>query len=115
MCRQTNSRFDQPKLFDMKKGIFALALGLIMIVPIFVTADESEVEILLVEVMGTLPGDDPLDGHGQSGVDPTHPNPISNDDSGTIFVTIPSVISSGLYYLHLYCEDEIVQTKLYIY
>ena len=53
---------------------FTLALGLIMIVPIFVTADESEVEIQLVEVMGSLPGDDPLDNPIHSGGDPTHPN-----------------------------------------
>ncbi len=53
---------------------FTLALGLIMIVPFFVTADESEVEIQLVEVMGSLPGDDPWDGSSHSGTDPTHPN-----------------------------------------
>ncbi len=53
---------------------FTLALGLIMIVPIFVTADESEVEIQLVEVMGTLPGDDPWDNPIHSGGDPTDPS-----------------------------------------
>ena len=58
----------------MKKFKFlALALGLILAMPMFLTADEPEVEILLVEVMGSLPGDDPLDGPGQSGSDPTRP------------------------------------------
>ena len=53
---------------------FALALGLIVAMPMFLTADEEEVEIQLVEVMGTLPGDDPLDGLGEVGSYPPHPN-----------------------------------------
>ena len=52
---------------------FALALGMILAMPMFLTADEEEVEIQLVEVMGTLPGDDPLDGPGQIGINPTDP------------------------------------------
>ena len=59
----------------MKKIKFlALALGLILAMPMFLTADEPEVEILLVEVMGSLPGDDPFDGNGGVGINPTDPN-----------------------------------------
>ena len=58
----------------MKKIKFlALALGLILAMPMFLTADEEEVEIQLVEVMGTLPGDDPFDGNDGIGSNPTRP------------------------------------------
>ena len=50
-----------------------LALGLMIAMPMFLTAEEEEVEIQLVEVMGSLPGDNPLDGPGQSTGDPTRP------------------------------------------
>ena len=40
---------------------------------------------------------------------------ISENEEGITFTTIPAVVQGGLYYLNLYCEDEIVQTKLYIY
>ena len=59
----------------MKKTILALALGLIIAMPFYLFAEEHEVEIELIEVggAGLLPGDDPLDGPGQSGSDPTTP------------------------------------------
>ena len=54
------------KIFNL-----ALALGLILSMPMFLTADEQEVEIQLVEVMGVLPGDDPFDNPIHSEPDPT--------------------------------------------
>ena len=58
----------------MKKFFnLALALGLILAMPMFLTADEEEVEIQLVEVMGSLPGDDPFDGTGHIDPRPTQP------------------------------------------
>jgi len=60
----------------MKKfKLLALALGLIIAMPMFLTADEEEVEIQLYEVMGAgmLPGDDPLDDPGHIGSNPTDP------------------------------------------
>ena len=56
------------KIFNL-----ALALGLILSMPMFLTADEQEVEIQLVEVMGVLPGDDPLGNPSQEGTNPTQP------------------------------------------
>ncbi|MBE6324971.1 MAG: T9SS type A sorting domain-containing protein [Bacteroidales bacterium] len=41
--------------------------------------------------------------------------PVESDISGMIFVTIPPVRSSGLYYLNLIGEDDTSQTKIYIY
>ena len=60
----------------MTKKIFALALGLILAMPFVLFAEEQEVEIELIEVVGAgfIPGDNPLDGPGQSGVDPTDPS-----------------------------------------
>ena len=60
----------------MTKKILALALGLILAMPFVLFAEEQEVEIELIEVVGAgfIPGDNPLDGPGQSGVDPTDPS-----------------------------------------
>ena len=60
----------------MTKKILALALGLILAMPLFVTADEPEVEIQLIEVVdaGMLPGDNPLDSPVEGGTTPPHPN-----------------------------------------
>ena len=48
-----------------KTTFFALALSLIIAMPMFLSADEEEVEIQLYEVMGAgmLPESDPLDGN----------------------------------------------------
>lgn len=73
----------------MKKTKFlVLALGLILAMPMFLTADEEEVEIQLVEVMGTLPGDDPFDGSGTIGDNPTTPTQFRATIAGrTLAVT----------------------------
>jgi len=48
-------------------------LGLILVMPFTLFAEEQEVEIELIEVVGSglLPGDDPLDGNGEIGTNPT--------------------------------------------
>ena len=56
-----------------KKKLLALALGLILAMPMFLTADDGEVEIQLFEVIGSLPGDDPFDSSGTIGGNPTTP------------------------------------------
>lgn len=40
---------------------------------------------------------------------------VSDSSDGTFFTTIPAVVPTGLYYLHLYCEAEIITSKLYVY
>ena len=61
----------------MKKIKFlALALGLIIALPFILFAEEQEVEIELIEVVGAgiIPGDNPLDDSGHAGTSPTRPN-----------------------------------------
>lgn len=60
----------------MTKKLLALALGLILVMPFTLFAEEQEVEIELIEVVGSglLPGDDPLDGNGEIGTNPTDPS-----------------------------------------
>lgn len=78
-------------LLVMKKTkILALALGLILAMPFVLFAEEQEVEIELIEVVGagTLPGDNPLDNPIHSGGDPTHPNQFHATITGrTLAVT----------------------------
>ena len=58
----------------MKKIKFlALALGMILAMPMFLTADEEEVEFQLVEVVGLQLGDNPLDGSGEIGTPTSRP------------------------------------------
>ena len=70
----------------MTKKILALALSLIIAMPFVVFAEEHEEEIELIEVggAGLLPGDDPFDGSGQSGIDPTHPNQFTATITGRL-------------------------------
>ena len=60
----------------MIKKFFVLALSLVLALPFVMVADDHEEVIELVVVgSGNLGlGDDPLDGPGQSGSDPTDPN-----------------------------------------
>lgn len=58
----------------MRKRITALLLGMFLLMPCMLCAEE--VEILLMEVIGMqpLPGDEPLDGNDHMGDTPTRPN-----------------------------------------
>ena len=57
----------------MTKKLFILALGLILAMPFFLFAEEQEVEIQLVEVVGAgnFPGDEPFDSSGTIGGNPS--------------------------------------------
>ena len=60
----------------MKKFYLLMATILLMALPFVLLAEEQEVEIELIEVVGAsvLPGDDPLDGNGEIGTNPTDPS-----------------------------------------
>ena len=62
----------------MKKIKFlALALGLILAMPFVMVADDHEEVIELIVVGGStglMPGDDPFDGSGSIGINPTDPS-----------------------------------------
>ena len=74
----------------MTKKIFTLALGLILAMPFVLFAEEQEVEIELIEVVGisVLPGDNPLDDPGHAGTNPTQPTDFRATITGrTLAVT----------------------------
>ena len=58
----------------MKRTFIALVLGALLTIPCVLHAVEVEIQLMAVIQMGTLPGDDPLDGPGQMGDNPTRPN-----------------------------------------
>lgn len=53
--------------------LLTLVLSLIFEMPMFLTADEEEVEFQLVEVVGLQLGDNPLDGSGEIGIPTSRP------------------------------------------
>jgi len=57
----------------MKTKIVALVLGLLLAIPFTLLAEEVEIQLMEVIQMGTLPGDDPLDGNDHLGDTPTRP------------------------------------------
>ena len=82
---------DTKLLNNMTKKGLALALGLFLAMPMFLTADDGEVEIQLIEVIGVgvLPADAPLDDPGHAGANPTDPNQFRATITGrTLAVTV---------------------------
>ena len=57
----------------MKTKIFTLVLAALFLMPCTLRAEEVIIHLMEVVTMSPIPGDDPLDGPGQS--DPTNPCP----------------------------------------
>ena len=58
----------------MRKNIFVFALGMLLTMPcLLLHAEEIEIQLMEVIQVGTLPGDNPLDGPDQA--DPQPPRP----------------------------------------
>ena len=57
----------------MKRTFIALVLGALLTIPCVLHAEEVEIQLMAVIQMGTLPGDDPLDGNDHMGDTPTRP------------------------------------------
>ena len=58
----------------MKKNISILTLAVLLLLPTVLLAEETEIQLAEVIVMGVLPGDSPLDDPEQSSPTPTRPN-----------------------------------------
>ena len=73
----------------MRKNIFVFALSVLLTMPcVFLRAEEIEIQLMEVIQMGTLPGDDPLDGPSQSPDVPTRPRDFhATIDVNTLFIT----------------------------
>lgn len=65
--------------------MITMALSLLLAMPCALLAEEVEIQLMEVVVMGTLPGDDPLDGPTQSPNVPTRPNDFRATIDGNTF------------------------------
>lgn len=72
----------------MKRSIVALALGALLTMPCALRAEEVVIQLMEVIQMGTLPGDNPLDGPTQSDENPTRPRDFhATIDGNTLSIT----------------------------
>ena len=67
----------------MKKKLFALVLAAFLTMPCLLRAEEIEIQLMEVVGMEVLPGDNPLDGPGQIGINPIDPNSFRATIDGT--------------------------------
>lgn len=68
----------------MKAKLFTLIVGFLLSMPIILRAEEVEIQLMEVIQMGSLlPGDDPLDGPGETQIDPTRPRDFRATINGT--------------------------------
>lgn len=67
----------------MKKKLFALVLTAFLTMPCLLRAEEIEIQLMEVVGMEVLPGDNPLDGPGQIGINPIDPNSFRATIDGT--------------------------------
>ena len=80
----------------MRKRITALLLGMLLLMPYMLHAEEIEIQLMEVIQMSPLPGDDPLDGPNQDPSEPTRPTSFRATINGNTLAiqklesTIPS-------------------------
>lgn len=68
----------------MKTKFFTLALGVLLTMPCVLYAEAIEIQLMEAIQMGTLPGDDPLDGPTQSDENPTRPRDFQATIDGNV-------------------------------
>lgn len=81
----------------MKTKIFTLALVALFALPCMLLADEVVIPLMEVIGMGTIPGDNPLDGPTQSDENPTRPTSFHATINGNmlaISIEEPSIPSA---------------------
>ena len=67
----------------MKKKLFALVLAAFLAMPVFLHAEEVEIQLMEVVGMEVLPGDNPLDNPERSGDTPPRPTDFRATIDGT--------------------------------
>ena len=67
----------------MRKRITALMLGMLLLMPCMLRAEEVEIVLMEVIGMGFIPGDGPLDDSEPVGENPTRPNNFRATINGT--------------------------------
>ena len=81
----------------MRTKIIALVLSVLLAMPFTLSAEETEITLFEVAGAGFIPGDDPLDGPGQIGINPVEPTSFRASLSGrTLSITIeePAITSA---------------------
>lgn len=101
----------------MKKFYLLMAVILLMAMPFVLFAEEQEVEIELIEVVGAsvLPGDNPLDGPGQSGADPTDPNQFCATITGRLLAVNVNNSNNTQVIVRNAAGNVVVNTQFYGY
>ena len=101
----------------MTKKLLALALGLILVMPFTLFAEEQEVEIELIEVVGSglLPGDDPLDGNGEIGTNPTDPSQFYASITGRLLAVNVSNTNNTQVIVRNAAGNVVLNTQFYGY
>lgn len=101
----------------MTKKLLALALGLILVMPFTLFAEEQEVEIELIEVVGSglLPGDDPLDGNGEIVTNPTDPSQFYASITGRLLAVNVSNTNNTQVIVRNAAGNVVLNTQFYGY
>lgn len=72
----------------MRTRFLVYALILLFVLPCSMHAEEVEIQLMKVMGMGTISGDEPMDGHSQSGTTPTNPTSFhATIDGRTLSIT----------------------------
>ena len=101
----------------MKKFYLLMAAILLMAMPFVLFAEEQEVEIELIEVVGAgvLPGDDPLDGNGEIGTNPTDPSQFYATITGRMLAINVSNSNNTQVIVRNAAGNVVVNTQFYGY
>ena len=105
-------------LLVMKKTkILALALGLILAMPFVLFAEEQEVEIELIEVVGpsVLPGDDPTGNPSQEGTNPPQPTDFCATITGRLLAVNVNNANNTQVIVRNAAGNVVVNTQFYGY
>ena len=104
-------------LVMLKTKIWILALGMILAMPFVLFAEEQEVEIELIEVVGAgfIPGDNPLDGPGEIGTPPPQPTDFHATITGRTLAVTSNNANATQVIVRNAAGNVVVNTQFYGY
>ena len=102
-------------LVMLKTKIWILALGMIIAMPFVLFAEEQEVEIELIEVVGVLPGDNPTGNPMDHGNDPTQPTDFHATITGRTLAVTSNNANATQVIVRNAAGNVVVNTQFYGY